>query len=132
MTRRARAKSCARMESTLNRIFPLAGRIGEAFGGCLRRGIALQEAVGVSQFQDTVDHAGAACEAKRTAGRLEPGEAVDDLAHAAAVEFGEAGKVKDHTPVVLAQKIIKSQLKLLTLHAHLQRAAQLEGNDPRF
>ena|SRR5215467_2701944 len=98
---------------------PLGGLIGKAFRGCKSGGITLQEAVGVSQFQDAIDHTRAAREAQSASGVLEPGEAVDNFAQAAAVQLRESGEVKHDALVVCAEKVIKRQFELLALDAHL-------------
>jgi len=97
-------------------------RIGETFGGRKSGGIALQEAIGVSQFQDTLNHTGGAGEAKRTSGSLQTRETIHDFSQARAIEFGEVREVEYDASVLLPEKFIHGQLELLALDAHLKLA----------
>ena len=85
-----------------------SGGIGKAFGGCEGGGIGFQEAVGVGQFQDAIDHAGGAGETKRAASGFQAGKTVDEFPEAAAVELGEFGKIEDDAGVVFADQLIES------------------------
>lgn len=83
----------------------------------------------MGKFQLAIDRAGAAGEAERAARGLQPGEAVHDPPQAAAVELGEPREVQNNPHVICAEEVIESQLELLALDAHLERAAQLQNDD---
>jgi hypothetical protein len=103
--------------------------IRKAVGGLKSGGVGFQEAIGVGQLQDTVDHAGRAGEAKRASRSFQTGKTVDEFSEAAAVELGNLRKVNNDLPVIVANELIEGELQLLAFHAHLERAAQLENDD---
>jgi hypothetical protein len=88
--------------------------------------------IGVSQFEDAVNHAGGASEAKRASRNFQTGKTIDEFSEAAAVELGNFRKINNDMPVIVAKQFIESELQLLAFDAHLQGAAQLENDDAGF
>ncbi len=102
---------------------------GETLGGFEGSRISLQELIGVGQFEDAVNHAGSAGEAKQAPRSFQTGETIDEFSEAAAVELGDLRKINNDMPVIVAKQLIEGELQLLAFDAHLERAAQLENDD---
>ncbi len=102
---------------------------GETFGGFERRGVGPQELIGVGQFEDAVNHAGSAGEAKQATRSFQTGKTIDEFSEAAAVELGNLRKINNDMPLFVAKQLIEGELQLLAFDAHLQGAAQLEDYD---
>src|SRR6266852_8759434 len=111
----------------------LAGRrqrgIRKAVGGFESGGIGFQELVGVGQFQDAIDHAGSAGEAKQAPRSFQTGKTIDEFSEAAAIELGNFRKVNNDLRVIVAKQLIESEFQLRAFNAHLEGAAQLEDDD---
>jgi len=103
---------------------------GETLGGFEGRRISFQELIGVRQFEDAIDHAGSAGEAKHAPGSLQAGKTIDEFSEAAAVELGNFRKINNDMPVIVVKQLIESEFQLLAFNAHLERTAQLEDDDP--
>ena len=101
----------------------------ETLGGFEGRRIRFQELIGVGQFENAINHAGSAGEAKQAARSLKTGKTIDKFSEAAAIEFGNIRKINDDMPVIIAKQLIEGELQLLAFDAHLQGAAQLEDYD---
>jgi hypothetical protein len=106
------------------------GRIGKAFGGFAGGWVAFQKAIGMSQFQNAVDHPGGAGQAKSAASRFHAREAVDNFPQATAVEFSQLGEIENYLSLPVAEQLIQGEFQLLALDAHLERTAQFENHDP--
>jgi len=102
---------------------------GETLGGFEGGGIGFQELIGVGQFQDAVDHAGGAGEAKQAPRSFQTGKTIDEFSEAAAIELGNFRKVNNDLRVIVAKQLIESEFQLRAFDAHLERAAQLEDDD---
>jgi hypothetical protein len=111
-------RSDARIESTGGR----SCGIGETFGGFTGGGVSFQKAIGVSQFQDAVNHPGGAGETKSAAGGFQTGETIYNFAQAATIEFGQFGEIENHPSVAVAEQLIERQLELFALDAQLERS----------
>jgi hypothetical protein len=85
--------------------------------------------IGVGQFEDTVNHAGSAGEAKQAPHSFQTGKTIDEFSQAATVELGDSRKINNDMPVIVAKQLIEGELQLLAFDAHLERAAQLEDHD---
>jgi hypothetical protein len=107
-------------------------RIRKTFGGFARRWKSFQEAIGVSQFQDAVNHAGGASETKGAAGGFQTGETIYELSKPATVQPGQLGKIKDDADLAVAEQLIECQFQLLALDSNLERSGQLEDSDSWF
>ena len=106
--------------------------LGKAFGGFAGAWVGFQEAIGVSQFQDAINHTGGASETKRTSGCFQAGKTIHDFSQATAVEFAQFAEIEDNTGLAITEQLIESELQLFALDAHLERPAQFEDDDPRF
>ena len=103
--------------------------IRKAIGGFEGGGIGFQELIGVGQFQDAVDHAGGAGEAKQAPRSFQTGKTIDEFSEAAAIELGNFRKVNNNLRVIVAKQLIEGEFQLRAFDAHLERAAQLEDDD---
>ena len=83
----------------------------------------------MGQFEDAIDHAGGAGEAKHASGCFQAGKTVDEFSEAAAVELSNFRKVNNDMPVIVAKQLIEGEFQLLAFDAHLERAAQLKYHD---
>lgn len=101
----------------------------KTLGGFEGRRISLQELIGVGQFENAINHAGSAGEAKQASGSFQPGKTIDEFSEAAAVELGDLRKINNDMPVIVAKQLIEGEFQLLAFDAHLERAAQLENDD---
>ena len=84
----------------------------------------------MSQFQDAINHIGGASETKRTSGCSQAGETIHDFSQASAVKFAQLGEIEDDAGMAVTDQLIESELELLALDAHLERAAQFKDDDP--
>lgn len=96
--------------------------IGKAFGGFADGWVDFQKAIGVSQFQDAINHPGGAGKTKGAAGRFQARETIYDFAQAGAVESGQLGKVEDDSGVAVTEQLIERQLELFALDSNLERS----------
>ena len=83
----------------------------------------------MGQFEDAIDHAGGAGEAKHASGCFQAGKTIDKFSQAATVELGDFRKINNDMPVIVAKQLIEGEFQLLAFDAHLERAAQLENDD---
>src|SRR5712664_726143 len=102
---------------------------GETLGGFEGSRIRFQELIGVGQFENAVNHAGSAGEAKQATRSFQTGKTIDEFSEAAAVELGNFRKINNDMPLIVAKQLIEGELQLLAFDAHLERAAQLENDD---
>jgi hypothetical protein len=104
---------------------------GKTLGSFEGSRISLQELIGVGQFEDAINHAGSAGEAKQAPRSFQTGKTIDKFSEAAAVELGDFRKINNDMPVIVAKQLIEGELQLLAFDTHLERAAQLENHDAR-
>jgi len=83
----------------------------------------------VGQFEDAVNHAGSAGEAKQAPRSFQTGKTIDEFSEAAAIELGNFRKVNNDLRVIVAKQLIEGEFQLHAFDAHLERAAQLEDDD---
>ena len=83
----------------------------------------------MGQFEDAINHAGSAGEAKQAARSFQTGKTIDKFSEAAAVELGNVREINNDIPVIVAKQLIEGEFQLLAFHTHLERAAQLEDDD---
>jgi hypothetical protein len=100
-------------------------RIGKTFSGFAGIRVGFQEAIGVGQFQDTVNHSRGAGETKGAAGGFQTGETIYEFSQPTTVELGQLGQIEDHADLAVAEQLIERQLELFALDSNLERSGQL-------
>ncbi len=83
----------------------------------------------MGQFEDAIDHAGSAGEAKQAPGSFQTRKTIDEFSEPAAVELGDFRKINNDMPVIVVKQLIESEFQLFAFDAHLEGAAQLENDD---